>query len=161
MEPLALAMICDDVRVESNGKPFIIGVYPTDILFPALPAVLPQLVAIVTLVSDIDKPIRKFSVQVTCPGTDQSTDFELPPPPEPIFPDSTRVEVRVAVNIRPFVVVEPGTLTVMVKYEGGELRARRMPIRVVTPQPEPEYTPTEAARDLSTNPPAGPEPARH
>ena len=37
-------MICDDVRVEDNGKTIIIGIYHDNIIVPGLPFVMPNLV---------------------------------------------------------------------------------------------------------------------
>ena len=35
---IATAIICEDVRIEENGKHIIIGVYPSDIVVPETPA---------------------------------------------------------------------------------------------------------------------------
>src|SRR5260221_556619 len=104
MEPLATAAICDDVRTEMNGKPFIIGLYPQNMLFTELPATLGQFVFLITVFSDINVHITKFTVQVSAPGSELSFDFDFGPPPTPQFTDVTRAEVSVMVPIRPFVV---------------------------------------------------------
>jgi len=125
MEPLAIAMICDEIRLEANGKPFIIGVYQQQIIFPALPATVPQLIVVTTLFSDIRNPITQYTVNITGPGINLSHEVgpvELPPNP---FSDATRAEISGIIPIRPFAVTEPGVLDIIVKFAGGETRARR------------------------------------
>lgn len=145
MQPLASAIVCDEVRFEVTGKPFIIGVYPHDMVFQSLPATVPQLTIIATLFSDIKKPIRKFTVYADWPGGEFSQDFELPELPSPAFPDATRFEATVATVIRPVQVKEPGILTVKIKYEGGEVRARRVRLIVQSPTPKSESESKAAA----------------
>jgi hypothetical protein len=144
VEPLATAAICDDVRVEINGKPFIIGVYTHTMSFAELPATLAQIMVLVTIFSDINDPITKFTVNVEGPGSETSADFDVGPLASPQFSDATRAEISAVVTINPFVVSEPGILSVTVRYSGGELRARRLPIQLVT-QAAP--TPTDIELD--------------
>jgi hypothetical protein len=40
---LTATLVCDDVRVEDNGKLLVIGVYTPNIVLPGLPALLPTL----------------------------------------------------------------------------------------------------------------------
>jgi hypothetical protein len=145
MEPLATAAICDDARMEINGKPFIIGLYPQAMLFTELPATLAQIVIPVTVFSDINDPITKFTVHVMAPGSEFSFDYDFGPMPPPIFPDPIRAEICATIPIRPFVAKEPGVLSVTVRHAAGELRARRLIIQLVpdfaieriSSQPEP------------------------
>lgn len=152
--PLAIAYICDDIRLEINGKPFIIGLYPNNMTFESLPAVLPQIAVWVTIISDIKTPLKKFTVSVTFPGNKEiSADYDMPDTAiTNSFPDATRFEASVTVPVRPFVVSEPGILTVLVKYDGGVLLARRLPLEVFSP-PTPEANPSNQypAGDLGNN----------
>lgn len=132
MEPVAIAHVCDDYRMESNGKPFIIGLYTHTMLFSHLPAALAQLVILLTVISDIKDPITTFTVKVTAPGFDESFDYDFGNPPPSPFDDAVRAEASVVVPLRPFTVSEPGLLNIEVRYSGGVLRARRLLIDVVT-----------------------------
>lgn len=59
-------MICDDVRVENNGKTIIIGIYHDNIIVPELPFVMPNLVTWTKW--DVTKgPIKKFEFTITAP----------------------------------------------------------------------------------------------
>ena len=138
MEPLAVAAICDDLRMEATGKPFIIGMYPQIMNFASLPAAVPQIFVLVTVFSDIKKPILKYTVHITAPGmniTHEHNSGTLQPSP---FQDVTRAEVSVAVPIRPFIVTAPGVLTVTIKHAEGELRARRLLLQLAS-QPNPPH----------------------
>lgn len=136
MEPVAICLICDDMRMESNGKPFIIGLYTHVMVFTELPATAPQMVFLVSVLSDITKPITKFTVNITGPTFDISQDFDLGPVGESLIPDAARAEAGVMIPIRPFAVSAPGVITVKVRYDGGEMIARRLPIQLVQ-QPVP------------------------
>jgi hypothetical protein len=46
------AIVCDDVRVENNGKFFIIGMYTPDLSVPQIPTVVPMLTFLLWLDSD-------------------------------------------------------------------------------------------------------------
>lgn len=59
-------MICDDVRVEDNGKTIIIGIYHDNIIVPGLPFVMPNLVTWTKW--DITKGlIKKFEFTISSP----------------------------------------------------------------------------------------------
>jgi hypothetical protein len=130
MEPLAMAAICDDIRLEITGKPLIIGLYPQVMSFVELPAALAQIYVIVTVFSDIKNPILKFSVEITGPGINLSHEHDAGPLMPSPFPNPTRVEISVTIPIRPFVVTEPGILGVTVRHAAGELMARRLLLQV-------------------------------
>lgn len=131
MEPIAYATIADDFRVEATGKFMLIGIYPTDMLFESFPATVAQLVLFITLISGLDSPIPKFTVHVTCPGTNHSEEVNFGPVPQSGLPDATRLEGHVSIWLRPLTVTGPGVLAVKIEHPGGELIARRLRLRSV------------------------------
>lgn len=132
MEPLATAVLCDDVRIEHNGKLLIIGLYPQVMTFPALPATLPQMFVIATIFSDLKDPILKYTLSVTAPGLDFTHEHDSGPLQQSLFADVTRAEASVFIAIRPFSIAEPGVLDIKIRHKGGELRARRLLLQVAS-----------------------------
>lgn len=133
MEPYAWAIVCDEVRLEANGKPFIIGMYPHDMIFSKLPASLAQLNIMISLCSDIKAPIKTFTVDVDWPGGKFSHKVEVEEIPEPRLPDVKRFEASSFVTIGPMQINGPGILTIMINYEKGQFRARRVRLIVAPP----------------------------
>ncbi|MFD2233337.1 hypothetical protein [Phaeospirillum tilakii] len=66
--------VCDDYRLEADGKATIIGVYP-EITFPSLPARMMKLIVITKLRSDIRDPRALAGVKVQYPGADEPIYF--------------------------------------------------------------------------------------
>src|SRR5579872_6497369 len=104
MEPLASAIICDDLRMENNSKPFIIGIYTHAMVFTQLPAILGQMIVYVTVFSDYKNPISKFSVNIAGPGgLGFSQDFDLGKDftTAPEISNPVRAEAQVVIPLRP------------------------------------------------------------
>jgi hypothetical protein len=66
------ALWCDDIRQELGNKPSFMGVYTGGIVVAELPVVLPRLSIFIWIVTPIDVPFKKLSVQVI-----RSDDFVL------------------------------------------------------------------------------------
>ncbi len=67
-DPVATVLFCDDVRQEVSGKLLLVGVYQADMVISELPAVLPQLNAVITLMEPKDSPSRSVGVIIDIPG---------------------------------------------------------------------------------------------
>lgn len=61
------ALLCDDVRVEANGKHILIGVYAGDILVTGLPATL-SLIVWLEIAPGRNADQLAFEYKVTLPG---------------------------------------------------------------------------------------------
>ncbi len=95
-------MICDDIRVESNGKTIIIGIYHDSIIVSGLPFVMPQLVTWTKW--DITKgPIKKFEFTVTAPDG-KSMGHVIGEPP--VKASGKKAILQIAIS--PFVIKEAG-----------------------------------------------------
>jgi|SRR5271165_1920922 len=76
-------IICDDLRVELSGKQILIGVYAGDIIFPAFPAKLNQLIFRIEVRRDALNEQVNFRVKKASDGT-QLTEVASPvPSPDP------------------------------------------------------------------------------
>lgn len=95
-------MICDDIRVENNGKSIIIGIYHDNILVPSLPFVMPKLVTWTKW--DITKsPIKKFEFKVTAPDGKSMGHVTGEPPTK-----SSGKKAILQIAISPFAIKEGG-----------------------------------------------------
>ena len=62
-------LLCDEVRVENNGKLMLLGVYTPDMSVPQLPFVVPSLTFFVALESDRPGTVQvRFAVQLLDSG---------------------------------------------------------------------------------------------
>lgn len=95
-------MICDDVRVENNGKTIIIGIYHDNIIVSGLPFVMPQLVTWTKW--DVAKgPIKNFEFTITAPDGKVMGHFTGKPSAK-----SSGKKAILQIAISPFVIKEAG-----------------------------------------------------
>lgn len=123
----ASCIICEDVRIEANGKATFIGTYGTNLLTNSFPLELPQLVFAITVRSSIDNPHRKMAIIIELPGVDDRV-FDSPAFPEMLLesvksPTALYVETRRSVTLKPFKAVESGRLRVWVETEAEKIFA--------------------------------------
>lgn len=123
----ASCIICEDIRIETNGKATFIGTYGTDLSTKSFPLELPQLVFAVTLRSPIDNPHRKMTIIIEQPGVDDHV-FDSPAFPETVQESEKSstalyVETRRSVKLQPFRAGEPGRLRVWVETEAEKIFA--------------------------------------
>jgi hypothetical protein len=62
-------LMCDEVRVENNGKLMLLGLYMPDMTVPQLPFVIPSLTFLIALESDRPGTIQiRFAIQLLDSG---------------------------------------------------------------------------------------------
>jgi|SRR3972149_8761209 len=105
-------MICDDIRVENNGKTIIIGIYHDNIIVPGLPFVMPQLVTWTKW--DVAKaPLKKFEFTVTAP--DGKTMGHVADEPST---NASGKKAILQIAISPFAIKEMGEYRIDAKING-------------------------------------------
>jgi|SRR5208282_4581275 len=131
----AFVTVCDDVRIEINGKLIMIGVYPNHIIVPAEPFVASQLVFNFYAESDINDPFTSVTLEVTLPKQPpQRMEVPLGVPAQPISPGWTRWYVRYPLTLRP-AVLHFGKIVARVIHDKGELEAGAPWVLSVAPPP--------------------------
>jgi hypothetical protein len=66
-DPVAFLLFCDDIRREDSGKLIMVGVYQSEMVFPELPATLPQLNVLINLREPKDKMSKTVDIVVSIP----------------------------------------------------------------------------------------------
>ena len=62
-------LLCDEMRIENNGKLILLGVYTPDMSVPQLPFVLPSLTFVIALESDRPGNVQvRFAIQLLDSG---------------------------------------------------------------------------------------------
>jgi hypothetical protein len=98
MSTNASLIICDDVRVEFNGKVIMIGVYTGDMLIPAEPFIASQLYFFFYIDTPIDESPNKVTLEVTMPQQDASR-WEFPIPEITSQPGRTKFVFKQPVSL--------------------------------------------------------------
>ena len=107
-------MICDDIRVEDNGKTIIIGIYHDNILVPSLPFIMPKLVTWTKW--DIkESPLKKFEFQIKAP--DGKVIGRVPGEPSK---KASGKKAILQIAISPFVIKEAGEYKIDAKINGED-----------------------------------------
>ena len=125
---------CDDVRNELNNKTSLIGVYGADLLVSEMPAVLPQLFLVISVVADAAEPIERLTIVVSrdeeqlaeispsgddlAKGREQAQALRVQGPQSLLAIHTIGLVLRVA----PFPIEQAGVLRVRAKTEREELR---------------------------------------
>lgn len=135
MNRYAHATYCDDIRHELGGKLTLVGVYSTDLLVPAFPAVLPKLCLIVHVVTPADRPFQQLKIRVQMDEASVA-EGELSPEDLRLALDSVassgedmpadvehRMELTAHFVISPLKLDGPGVIRVRVETEDGEIKA--------------------------------------
>lgn len=136
---VANCIFCDDIRLEMGGKFSLMGVYGSDMIFPAAPPVLLGKWGIVVwLISDVDDVPQKMSVSVLAPPDKTeiaAKDFDQMPPPEH-QEGATKMNIRLVLPMPPVNLTAAGFVEVMLTTEQETLRAGRLFVRFAPPQTE-------------------------
>jgi hypothetical protein len=116
----ATYMVCDDVRVEWNGKAIVIGIYTSDLTIPSTPVAVTQLQFFLIFECGVSEQPKKIRFEVTLPNQ-PTAHWELRLPENiPVPEGRTKFTVR-----QPFAVMnavlEPGQIKAKVTYEETEI----------------------------------------
>jgi hypothetical protein len=124
----AFVLAADDLRTEIGGKYIIVGVYTGGIVIPHEEFVVPQLVFLITAVTDINEPFKRIAGEVTLPGAAPvKVDSKIADVSNP-SPLARRWITRIPIFIRPAVLRSTGTIYVKILHEQGETRAWGAPL---------------------------------
>jgi hypothetical protein len=124
-ERYARFFVCDELLVSLNGKFTISGLYTGDLIVPADPIQLAQLVVVVTTETEISKPFRSVIIRVQLPGDPAPRELDASSTIPPVI---AQVPGRSTIkSIVPFLITQPvlrsGPIEVKVIHEEGELLA--------------------------------------
>jgi hypothetical protein len=127
-------LICDDLQVALNGKFTIYGAYTSDIIIPADPIHINQLVVVFYVETPITKPFKRLVLQVSVPG--ESTPRQLDATPTLQMPPSAPLQRTTIAYRLPFllqsVLLHPGPIEMKVLHEEGELEVGKQWVVTVT-----------------------------
>lgn len=145
---VSTCIFCDDVRYEMGNKISLIGVYNSDIIFPANPPlIVPKLGIVVWIVTDIDDIPTALSLRITVPPNETEI-FKAQQVSLPTLQhreDAQKATFRNVLGLGPIPLTAEGFLEVWVDSGQGETRAGRIFLRFAGPliQAETQVAPTE------------------
>lgn len=118
MDRQASVLVSDDLYISLLGKLVVQGVYTADIIIPAEQIVVPQLVFLFQIVTNVDDLFEKLQVQVTLPEQPPRT-MDIP---GPFVPASGRSQwlLNWPLLIQQ-AVLRPGLIEAKVVHERGEI----------------------------------------
>lgn len=70
MKPYAYSTFCDDIRHEVNGKTSYIGTFNGSLFLPSLPAMIPKLCCIVSLVLPLEEHLSDLKISCLFAGSE-------------------------------------------------------------------------------------------
>jgi hypothetical protein len=131
----ASVLVCDELLFALNGKWTISGIYTGDLAIPTENTVIPQMVFLFLIETDIDDPFQSLKLEVTFPGMAPAY-LELPENALVLQgivpPGRTKRVARV-----PFLITQPvlrsGKIVTKVIHEKGEISATGPWITVTPP----------------------------
>lgn len=120
----ASVVVCDDIRVEVNGKLVLIGLYTSDIVIPTDIFTAFQMHFLFMAECVRSDPFKSLRFEVMLPGNDPvSVTASVPPAlDEKLLPERERMYVRQDVYISP-ANLRPGRIMAKVIHERGEIDA--------------------------------------
>lgn len=136
---------CDDIRTEVGNKNSLMGVYQGNLFIDAMPVILPKLCAWVNVVTPRATPFQCLRIRVLLDdvplldtGDVIDPDNSLPlPETEDVAPGDEGAPQLLAANfiiaLTPFQIERQSALVVVAETEQGELKSRRLRIRLAPP----------------------------
>jgi hypothetical protein len=114
----ATLMVCDDVRMEVNGKLILIGVYTGDIAIPADGSISPHLMFLFVAEGQLTRQPAEVTFELMLPGDEpRRTSIKLP---AFVVPEGrTKWTVRQVLGLQN-IVLHPGHATAKVICDGEE-----------------------------------------
>ncbi len=139
---------CDDVRQEVGNKQSLIGVYPGDLYLEALPAVLPKLCMVATLVIPAAECFESLRIKAMQGGHCLFASGDIPPPGDEVSPgalsaddgldkdamanredEDPMLRLSLVLVLSPFQVDEETSLRVVAELDGVPVSSRGLRIR--------------------------------
>lgn len=119
MERRASVLVCDELYVTLLGKFVAKGIYTTDIGIASEGVVVPQLIFLFQIGTDVDNLFKSLKVQVTLPDQSPRT-HEIPVGMFAPAPERTRWLLHFPMLVQS-AVLKPGRIEVKVIHDGGEI----------------------------------------
>lgn len=138
---VGLAAFCDDVRQEIGNKFSLMGVYTGDMILPAsplpgIPLLLPKIVIVTWLTSDIDDAPEHVTYRVLLPpDRTEIIRQEITSPPAKFAEGATKATLQTMITIGPLTLTHEGFLEVLADTGREEIRMGRLLMKFA-PQPE-------------------------
>lgn len=137
VERQAVAIFCDDVRQEVNGKLSFMGCYAGVMEVASFPSIAPKLVVFVRASTVASKPFKRLTVRVLN-GDELVGEGDVPSSAMVgraqkrkgvAAEEQLDLEVHVQLAFAPFSIMHPCTLRAYVETDDGEMSAGRLVIR--------------------------------
>lgn len=127
MSVTATFEVCEDIRVEANGKLTLVGLYQHSIVVPKLPFEIHQVTFLVKTRFPIGKPGQTENVRIEIPGSEDiihEIPQELSPPSEDLILEGVKFhEINIRFRVSPFKLTDPGRIRVYVRANGKDIYA--------------------------------------
>lgn len=138
-ERFMTGIFCDDIRHEMGNKLSFMGCYQSELLVPAMPAVLPKLCVYVSAWTPKDKPFKVLTLRVVQDDDKELARIDIPPDglaesAQIQDETATRKTVSTAIAFSPFVIEKLTTLRLMATTEEGEIIGPRLMIKILPGQ---------------------------
>ena len=131
---------CDDVRNELGNKTSLIGIYGGDLFVNKIPAIIPQLCIVLSVVSDSSDPIQSLTITVT---RDEQQLAEISPTADDLSKGRRLAQasrpagaamgvstIGMVFKIAPLAIDGPAVIRVRAQTEREELRAAALRLDV-------------------------------
>jgi hypothetical protein len=131
----ATVSICDDIRMEINGKLILIGMYTGNIIISTDNVAVPQMVFLFYVDCKVDEVPRVLEFEATLPGGEpQTSRVDITEPPH-FKPEHTRWYLRHAITLgMPH--LSAGKIKARVRLDDKEIELTTPWIEVATPPEE-------------------------
>lgn len=104
-------LVCDDIRLEADGRTSLMGVLERDLTVAKFPEILPTL-SIMILLEDLQTKISEIEVIVKAPKTGPEKLKFTAPPSNETKRDS---DIKLIIKLIPFRIKAEGVVTVQIK----------------------------------------------
>jgi hypothetical protein len=137
----AIALFCDDVRLEATGKRIIVGLYQNKLLTPVLPFTIPNLTIMVFVRTSLEDPFRKCAIRIKLPGQDETV-IDPSMPTDDVLkaqfsdPEFKAYTIEGMLSTGPLEIRDPVTIRVVVQTEREEFQAGSLRIEALPQQRE-------------------------
>jgi hypothetical protein len=138
-ERFMTGIFCDDIRHEMGNKLSFMGCYQSELLVPAMPAVLPKLCVYVSAWTPKNKPFKALTLRVVQDDDKELARIDIPPDgleesAQIQDETATRKTVSTAIAFSPFVIEKLTTLRLMATTEEGDIVGPRLMIKLLPGQ---------------------------
>jgi hypothetical protein len=134
MRRQASVIVADDMTVSLLGKINLSGVYTADILIPADPFFISQLVFLFSTESEVDDPFQQIRLQVIFPGQ-QPRHLDVQLAPGIHMPSGRKYSLIRQPFLLQSLILRPGQIEAKVIHDKGEIEVTSLPWISLLPAP--------------------------